>query len=546
MGSFARDHLRFLRVDGKWMPSLIFNDCMQIQMMLDKGSITGFENMENVLTKSMIMRYQSGQSVMGSVAIVLGEVKTILWEDAIGETKKFHLFLHHVLTKSPDSVTKSEQWKKALHEAMKLLDIPQLFPNTEVHQVGPASNQVVDLGPVECVSTPAASPSKTPRETSPADTPTVNESVGDCWDREHLTKPVEAVASDTPHETLLADTETMKESVAGCWDREHVVKPVEAMATVIATTGEVNDSATTPSTCTQGMGRPNTQAEEDYAPSTIDAGSVATQDAALAKRNGGGKIAKVRHATKHVSSSKFEGTSKSLIRGRRKSPRNRSLKEVTFQEEHQTFPVPKNTPAVVDDPSVMSEQEIAEEFKVPSTREVLPILSKLGYKNVKTMYYRPTFSGKDKKTLDEGVHYFSSASDLRRFLCKRGVELTYVAIDDDSKELLQKWVRYCICPALRNESFVPNEARTALSSAHNMLVKLGFQFRNPYYYLPGATPINKTCIALNGFEMDGPDGLWANLCRQGLPESCNFQNLTDSDRLRLELYLADCPKVDTL
>lgn len=514
MGSFAGDHLRFLRVDGTWMPTLIFNDYMQIQMILDKERITGLEKMENELTKSMILRYQSGQPVTGNVAIVLGEAKTILWEEAIGETKKFHLFLHHVLTNAPDCLP-SATWNKALDEALKLLDIPRVLPNVEVDQVGFASQQEISREPsaAELVLSPAASSPKIPQESSFVDTPTVNESVGDCW------------------------------------DREHIVKPVEPVAPAIASSGADSHSTIMHSTSTQDSGISNTQAEENCMPSTIDPGPAATKKTVSGKKNVGVKIAKVRYDTKHVSASKGEGSSKSLIRVRRQSPRQRLLKEVTFKDEPQTLPFPKHIPAaVVDDPSVMSEQEVAQEFKVPSTREVLPILSKLGYKNVKTMYYRPNCSGKDRKTLalEEGVHYFSSASDLRRFLCKRGVEPMYTAINDDLKEILQKWVRYCICPALRNESVVPREARTALSSAHTMLVKLGFLFRNPYYYLPGVTPVTTNGISLNGFEMDGPDGLWANLCRHGLPESCNFQNLTDADRLRLELYLADCPQVNTL
>ena len=62
-----------------------------------------------------------------------------------------------------------------------------------------------------------------------------------------------------------------------------------------------------------------------------------------------------------------------------------------------------------NDPSIVSEQEHAEEqYIVPTDREVLPILNKLGYKSSCSKFYRPGFLPREKKYLEEGVHFFSS------------------------------------------------------------------------------------------------------------------------------------------
>ena len=119
-------------------------------------------------------------------------------------------------------------------------------------------------------------------------------------------------------------------------------------------------------------------------------------------------------------------------------------------------------------------------------------------------------------------------------------------LPDDLREWLDRWVRFSISPVLRKESVIPMEARDPLKSIHNHLLQLGFRERGFNYYLPGSNPEVKCGVSLNGFALEGPDGMTANLCRYGLPESSNFKNMTDSERLRLELYLADCQEVDTL
>jgi hypothetical protein len=237
---------------------------------------------------------------------------------------------------------------------------------------------------------------------------------------------------------------------------------------------------------------------------------------------------------------------KSALRESKSSAHTQKSK-VQFCESQTGPSLGKSVSSTPDDTSNGSESFVNESYIVPTTRDVLPILTKLGYKSINSKYYRPGLSVMDKKNLIDGVHFFSSASELRRFLCRRGVELqANVALSEEDKGTLQKWVRYSICPALRNETMVPVAARKPLNSIHSPLVKLGFSFRLFEYYLPGTVPITKLGISINGFLLNGPEGLWSSLCRGGLPDNCDFNNISESDRLRLELFLTECPDVNTL
>ena len=528
MTSFAHDHLRFLGVDGLWWPGLIFNSYGEAQEVSEKcniQSLKGFINMNNDLAKVFIRRLRSKLPTKGRVAIVLDAEKKIVWEESIGETKSFY---RHLATCAlcPEYDT-TVGWLDALTEAEILLDIPRVPTEpSNVLQVEPASNQ--EVAPAhEAISSAAMAPSP----------PRIRD---------------EPVADPSP-----ADTSTVIESIGeDCWGHEEAANADAAKQSAVTPAG----SARAPS---QETSEPDTQER---------------QDATKSKKTHGGKEKKSGGQTKQVPRKKTKEPPKSLLRLRRSSPQKRAQsaqkkKGVKFnvlpkrlnailpkQTNAQVLPkrtnakvLPKRTNAqdvisvVPDDPSVMSEEAISEEYKVPTTREVLPILLKLGYKNVASTYYRPGYESKEKKHLEEGVHYFRSASDLRRFLCRRGIHCTgFEGLSGDEKTILRKWVRLSICPALRNVTEVPIKARDPFSSIHNPLLKLGFVYRGDCYYLPGTKPNVKFYVSINGCRLDGADGMWANLCRHGLPDNSDFKNVSKTDRLRLELFLAECPCVDTL
>ncbi len=516
------------------MPALIFADYPECQSILEQANFKGFEAVQDqlvaLLVSRLITRAQLKQSAAGRVAIVLGDKKQIVWEEEITNVKPFHYFLG-VLYKDPDYITNPE-WTKALTEACDFLKVQEILPKVEDFQSKSTAKQEIHPGTDSAVSTSesACEPSTV---RSPLDSPTVNESIGDCWDIE------EGVVSP-------------KDTSGGGQTQPHAAA-VSCRATTFLATTVRDDPREAPdrhppsvSEAVAPMAKKmqGTRSEKETLTKTVFLSQNVKHSLTPSLR---------RRTTSPGDQAKspvlYQGAKHSLspsLRGKRTSPRHRPSQGVKFHESVNQTKIPKKLESSRDDPSDVSEQEIAEEYRVPTTREVLPILRQLGYKTVNSKYYRPGCSSKEKKNLEEGVHYFSSTGDLRRFLCQRGVEMREnVGLADDLKEKLEKWVRYSICPGLRNETEIPIEARQPLRLIHKQLMELGFLSRGFIYFLPGAKPECKCNLFMNGFALEGPDGLVANLCRFGLPESSNFQNMTASERLRLDLYLADCPDVDT-
>jgi hypothetical protein len=148
-----------------------------------------------------------------------------------------------------------------------------------------------------------------------------------------------------------------------------------------------------------------------------------------------------------------------------------------------------------------------------------------------------------------------NATRMRTYLCAYGIDCKKWCVgyewSDEQKELIAKWVRMAIVPALRHAREIPDEARIPLKSArlHGLLMKLGFGYRNSgEYYLPGVKPQVIHGISINGKQLKGENGMLVYLARFGLPpKTCKFENLTKEERLRLELYISNCEKdLDTL
>lgn len=519
------------------MPALIFADYLETQDILQQANFKGFDNVQDQLTKllvsRLIMRSHLKQSTSGRVAIVLGDAKQIVWEDEIAKLQPFHYFLG-ILYKNPAYIT-NPAWTKALAEACEFLDVPEILPKSDDFQLKLAADQGIHPGADSATSTreSAFEPSA---ERSVIDSPTVNESIGDCWDNEEgvaAQKKTPGGGETQPHATAVSCSTTILAHATSTMDDPHDAPgrlPISAQEAVAPKASKTD----------------GTSSEKQFLTKTVSLSKNAKHSLTPSLRR---RTTSPRHQTK--SPNLYHGAKHAVspsLRVKRTSPRHRPSHGVKFHESvNQQSKIPVKVESARDDPSDMSEQEIADEYRVPTTREVLPILRQLGYKTANSKYYRPGCSSKEKKNLQEGVHYFSSTGDLRRFLCQRGVEMREnVGLADDLKDTLEKWVRYSICPGLRNETEIPAESRKPLGAIHKHLLELGFLLRGITYFLPGAKPERKCHLYMNGFALEGPDGLVANLCRFGLPESSNFHNMTASERLRLDLYLADCPDVNTL
>ena len=528
MASFAQQHLRFLMVDERWMPALIFDEYILAVSILDQGKFEGMGMIDDVLAGVFLERRLSKQSVTGRVAIVLGDVKKVVWEEQISELKGFAKSLPALFGHADYN---DPEWQKTVTEAVKFLSVPPILPNLEDLQLAPFIDERLRPG-TEFVPSPQESSDEPIAELSLPDSPTVNESVGDCWDKDNgevLAMPGESVTGGSTQPQNAVDFCANKAARATISRNDSLVIPERGSFSTQDTSAA--------SRLKNSLGR---RYKTGGSSKSVRLGK-SVKHSLVPSRNGN-RVPRRHKNTSPVVSESTKPSLTSSLRTKRTSPRQK----VKFHEIIQQCEVRKNVPGAHDDPSVVSEQELAEEYRVPTTREVLPILQLLGYKTAHSKFFRPGYSPKDRKNLEEGLHYFSSPSELRHFLCRRGVENhENVAFPEDMKERLQLWVRYSISPALRKETYIPIEARKPLGSVHIPLMKLGFIEQGHIYYLPGSKPEKRYGLSLNGFELEGPDGMLANLCRYGLPETSNFQNMTDSERLILELFIADCPDVET-
>ena len=128
MVSFGQQHLSFLVVGERWRLALIFDEYSVACSILEQGSFEGMEDMIHALSMSLLERKLSNQSLKGRVAILLGDVKKVVWEEQISELQSFDAFLP-VLLNHPNS--SKPEWLKTLTEPHNFLKVPPILPNLE-------------------------------------------------------------------------------------------------------------------------------------------------------------------------------------------------------------------------------------------------------------------------------------------------------------------------------------------------------------------------------------------------------------------------------
>lgn len=179
--------------------------------------------------------------------------------------------------------------------------------------------------------------------------------------------------------------------------------------------------------------------------------------------------------------------------------------------------------------------------------KVTRILNKAGYKQSNNGMWSLPGAPTRKEERKIGVDCFNHAEELRKYLCAHHV-VGHEKLTDLQKVALQRWVRYAIIPSLRGKTSVPVEAYDSpIKSLHVPLMDLGYTYKGGLYYEPGEQPKSVGGLAVNGRDMDGAQGMWAHLARHGFPsEKCDFSKTTEAKRLQVELFIADCPHVNTL
>jgi hypothetical protein len=186
--------------------------------------------------------------------------------------------------------------------------------------------------------------------------------------------------------------------------------------------------------------------------------------------------------------------------------------------------------------------------RLPNFRsEVWPILQKLGFKSAGTTYCRPGINPKGEDSV-EGRDYFANNQYMRRHLCAYGLKYDGYELDDEEEHVLKTWIRFAIAPSLLGKDEVPDVGPEIRGGEiHNYLMKLGFQYKNPDYFLPGEKPKFVGGIPINGFSsvVNDEKSLSTFLSRFGLPPGSR-EKLSEDEYLRLELFIAENPHFDVL
>jgi hypothetical protein len=203
-------------------------------------------------------------------------------------------------------------------------------------------------------------------------------------------------------------------------------------------------------------------------------------------------------------------------------------------------------------PATDQVQETGEELDVPTFSDVKPLLQKLGYTFPRGRYCLPSSSSSPPLS-------FATESDFRNHLCQTHVQWEGFEFPKSKVEQVQgillRYVRYSILSNLiRGDEQAQDSSRSTRPSLipelempvqrfTKWILALGFKYLTTglyggYYALPGVTSPH--------FQKDGPHanvflekpGLWNYLARQGLPHNCDFDKLTDMQRLSLEQCIA--------
>jgi hypothetical protein len=103
-------------------------------------------------------------------------------------------------------------------------------------------------------------------------------------------------------------------------------------------------------------------------------------------------------------------------------------------------------------------------------------------------------------------------------------------------------VRYNVIKSRKDENTLP-ALDLSIKDAIRLLQKLNFRYcwSSEGYKLPGITK-KEAKVGVNTFP-EKPD-LWVYLARHGLPDNCPFENITPSERLALEQFIADFESKD--
>lgn len=170
--------------------------------------------------------------------------------------------------------------------------------------------------------------------------------------------------------------------------------------------------------------------------------------------------------------------------------------------------------------------------RIPKLNDVKATLEGLGFtiyeKNGQTYYCLPGKDPASDSFAVEGEHYFTSEEAFRAHLCSRGLG-DQLNFDEycQGYALLQKWIRFSIVKSsCVKKSELPKEF-VGSHNVWNLLSLLGLKVRNGIYALK------------DGTSFVGEREFSVHLSQYGLPGDSDFGNITEDERLQLELRFAE-------
>jgi hypothetical protein len=190
--------------------------------------------------------------------------------------------------------------------------------------------------------------------------------------------------------------------------------------------------------------------------------------------------------------------------------------------------------------------------------EIWPLLCRLGFRKDEKShaYCRPkVHPSKDVFELDRD--YFMSFKHLRKHLCAYGVEVDIFPSQLSHQELqrVEKWIRSAVfsdVDKILSRTMMERGGTLTEPQVCRLLQKIGFSYdsASQRYLLPGETVPGKNSAIpphlCKGRELSGENGLAVYLARFGFPKECEFQGITQNERLELGLYLTKAKDLCTL
>jgi hypothetical protein len=169
-------------------------------------------------------------------------------------------------------------------------------------------------------------------------------------------------------------------------------------------------------------------------------------------------------------------------------------------------------------------------------QDVKSPLEAAGFVFRENLYCRPGMDPKQHPSAVVGQDYFTTEQAFRENLCAYGLE-DCDKWTKDTRGSVEPWIRYSIVKSLRSRTHIPGFHSINGKRAWNILQKLGFREKHTKmginYLFPGAKSDE-----LGTLQFDDQKAFYIHLRRFGLPDNCNYDQITVDERIQLETYLA--------